>query len=186
MRSFVAIPLPLEIETQLRSAVRSLEQQGVSGRGVSSGAMHLTLKFLGELSRDQVPEVADRLGRVAAGSGPFRVALGGPGAFPNRRSPRVVFVEVESGAELLGLHQSIEEGLVGMGQAREERGYRPHLTLMRLKSRRHGGRLRNWLESPLAMSGASFQVDCFHLYQSVLKPQGAEYRVVETFCLTGE
>ena len=78
---------------------------------------------------------------------------------------------------------AIEDHLSVLGVKREAREYRAHLTLMRLKSRKHLSRLQDWFKRQLQVSGMSFPVNHFHLYQSVLKPEGAEYRVLETFPL---
>ncbi len=182
-RAFVAISLPPEILDDLEAGVRSLEELGLSGRGVRRSAMHLTLKFLGDTGADQLLQVATVLRRLAGGMGPFEVAMKGTDAFPHRKGARVVFVGVRRCSALLGLQGAIEDHLSVLGVKREAREYRAHLTLMRLKSRKHLSRLQDWFKRQLQVSGMSFPVNHFHLYQSVLKPEGAEYRVLETFPL---
>ena len=183
IRSFIAVPLPPEILDDLESAVRSLEDVGLSGRGVSRSAMHLTLKFLGNVNESQVRSVASTLRKLAGQIPPFDVSLNGPDAFPHRKGARVVFVSVQRSAALVRLHGALENELTALGIKKEGREYRAHLTLVRLKSRRHHSRLQDWFTRELSVSGRSFRVSRFNLYQSILKSSGAEYRVLESFPL---
>jgi len=182
-RAFIAISLAPEIQDGLEAAVRSLEELGLSGRGVRRSAMHLTLKFLGNVGEDKLSAVVETLSRLANGMPSFQVVLKKPDAFPHRKKARVVFASVQTSPALLCLHSAIEAKLGALGLDRESREYRAHLTLMRLKSPRHISRLQNWFNREFKITGMSFVVDHFNRYQSVLKPDGAEYRVLETFPL---
>ena len=153
MRSFIAIPLPGEVLAQLESAVRSLEELRLSGRGVRAGAMHLTLKFLGSVSEDFVGQIAAVLRRLAGGVEPFEIVVNGADAFPHRRGPRVVFMSVQRCPALMGLQSAVEDRLTALGFKREEREYRAHLTLMRLKSPKHLSRLQDWFTRDLPVNG---------------------------------
>ena len=183
IRSFVAIPLPPGVLDDLESAVRSLEELGLSGRGVSRSSMHLTLKFLGDVGGDRLSTVAATLRRLAKGMPPFDLSLNGPGAFPHRKGARVVFVSVQRSAALIRLQGALEDDLTALGLEREGREYRGHLTLMRLKSRRRLSRLQDWFTRELQVTGMSFRVDHFNLYQSALKSSGAVHSILESFPL---
>ena len=185
IRSFIAIPLPPKILDDLESAVRSLQELGLSGRGVSRSGMHLTLKFLGDVSEDRLRAVALTLHKLANQIPPFDVSLNDPDAFPHRKGARVVFVSIQRSRTLFRLQSAIEEELGALGLDRESREYQAHLTLMRLNSRRHLSRLQDWFARGLQVTGMSFLVNRFNLYQSVLKSSGAEYSILESFPLLG-
>ena len=183
IRSFVAIPLSSEVLNGLEQAAQSLKELGLDGRRVRSAAMHLTLKFLGSVKLEFLQSVGPALDRVAGLTAPFRLTLGRADAFPRRAAPRVVIVDLLRSPALDGLRHAVEEALHDLGVPRDEREYRPHLTLMRLKSRRRRSRLQDWFQRELDVSGRSFRVSRFHVYQSILRPDGARYRVLETFQL---
>ena len=185
-RAFVAVPLPPEILDELEAAVESLSELNLSGRGVRRSAMHLTLKFLGNAGDDKLSAVVEILSRLASEKPPFEAVLKEPDAFPHKQGARVVFVSVQTSPALLGLHSAIEEKLAVLCPDRERREYRAHLTLMRLRSPGHLSRLRDWFNREFKITGMSFLVDHFNLYESVLKPSGAEYRVLKSFPLGGE
>ena len=185
IRSFIAIPLPPKILDDLESAVRSLQELGLPGRGVSRSAMHLTLKFLGHVSEVQMRSVALTLHKLANRIPPFDVSLNGPDACPHRKGARVVFVGVQRSPVLIRLQGELEDDLTALGIKREGREYRAHLTLVRLKSRRCISSLQDWFTQELRVSGRSFRVSCFNLYKSILKSEGAEYSVLESFPLLG-
>ncbi len=185
-RTFVAISLPPEILDQLEAAVRSLSELGLSGRGVRRSAMHLTLKFLGNVGEDKLSAVVETLSRLASGMPPFEVVLQEPDAFPHKKGARIVFVRVQTSPSLLRLRSEVEEKLGALGLDRESREYQAHLTLMRLRSPRRLSRLQDWFTRELKVTGMSFAVDHFHLYQSILKPSGAEYKVLKSFPLGRE
>ncbi len=184
-RTFVAISLPPEILDGLEAAVRSLSELGLSGRGVRRSAMHLTLKFLGNAGDYKLSAVVATLSRLGSAMPPFEVVFKKPDAFPHKKGARVVFVSVQTSPALLGLHSAIEEKLGALGLDRESREYRAHLTLMRLKSSRHLSRLQDWFNREFKVTGMCFAVDRFHLYESILKPEGAEHSILESFPLLG-
>ena len=148
--------------------------------------MHLTLKFLGNVGEDKLPEIVATLSRLGSEMQPFEVALTRPDAFPHKHRARVVFVSVQASLALSGLYRAVEERLGALGLDREHQEYRAHLTLMRLQSSRHLSRLQDWFNRECEVTGMSFRVDHFNLYESVLKPSGAEYRVLKSFPLGEE
>ncbi len=185
IRSFIAIPLPPEVLDELESAVRGLEELELRGRAVRREAMHLTLKFLGDVSEDRLRAVALTLHELAKRIPPFDVSLNGPDAFSHRKGSRVVFVSVQRSPTLIRLQGGLEDALTALDLEREGREYRGHLTLMRLKSRRHLSRLQDWFTRELQVTGMSFRVNHFNLYQSALKSSGAVHSILESFPLLG-
>ncbi len=155
-----------------------LRDAAPNGRWVHPSLWHLTLKFLGDVEDDLVPAIADLVGEVASRYEAFDVALGGTGMFPNPDRPRVLWIGLQEGAEILAdLAQAIDEGLDGLGFEPDEQGFEPHMTLARFREAHEAGEVAG-LVGP-GEEVARFEVDSVVLLKSVLRPRGPDYTVIE-------
>jgi len=180
MRAFIAIDLPEPIRAALRQQQAAFRAICPDGRWTRPEGIHLTLKFLGEISDQQVTQVTEalqELGPVA----PFSVEVKGFGVFPDARRPRVFWTGVVAPPNLAGLAEQVERALEKLGFAPEDRAFTPHLTLARFKVPRPQPALQSHLERLGAPSLGRFEVSEFFLFESKLSPQGAEYRKVTRF-----
>jgi 2'-5' RNA ligase len=185
MRTFIAIPLSAECRDTLGRMQRTLRETGADVRWVAAPSIHLTLKFLGEADSLTIPALAREL-RAEAGPAPsFRLRVRGLGAFPHPGSPRVVWcgLEGETGALEL-LQRRVEAASERCGFTPDNRPFRPHLTLGRVRGKRNLSPLADCIKMGSELE-APLRVDRFHIYESTLKPQGAVYTVLETIPLTG-
>ena len=192
VRLFVAIDLPETAKEALRQAVSDLQdslQQGI--RWVRPEGVHLTLKFLGDVSTARIGDIQEAMERAAREFGPanFRLSLSGLGVFPNPREPRVLWAGVSGDMEALEHFQGLVDGaLEGAGFTRERRPFRPHLTLGRVRDqvgpadRRNIGQAMQQATLPL---GVEWQVREVHLIRSTLAPGGAIYDSIGSAPLTG-
>ncbi len=184
IRAFIAVELPTAVRGALARACADLSRLQLSGRCVNPGSIHLTLKFLGGIDPQDALAIGHALSEVARGLSPFQLSLRRMGVFPDLTRPRVVWFGVADSEPLTRLQRMVEESLAPLGLAPEKRPFKPHLTLMRLKSDKNAATLARYLrETGWEAEGGEFQVEEFHLYQSVLKPGGAEYRKMATFRL---
>ncbi|MGH7429210.1 MAG: RNA 2',3'-cyclic phosphodiesterase, partial [Candidatus Methylomirabilaceae bacterium] len=148
--------------------------------------LHLTLKFLGEVEETALGAVADAIGSVATGPGPFRLVFAGLGAFPQPRTARVVWVGVGEGAEgLAELHARLEAALEPLGFRREERPFTSHLTVGRVRGPGRREQLAAAVTSMAAEPLGEMLLDRIDLMRSELRPEGARYSVLHTFPLVG-
>lgn len=180
MRAFVAIDLPESIRAVLRRRQAAFRSASPEARWARPEGIHLTLKFLGEISEAKLREVCDGLRHL----GPFEtftIGLRGFGFFPDARRPRVFWAGVEAPARLSRLAERVEEAMQKVGFDREERAFRPHLTLARFKEPRAQPALQALLDQPGEEELGKFEASEFFLFESKLSPQGAEYRKVERF-----
>ena len=180
MRAFIAIDLPESIRAALGRKQDLFRSVGPEKGWTRPEGIHLTLKFLGEISDAQVKEVCQSLKNL----GQFEsVAIGlkGFGFFPDARRPRVFWVGVDAPAHLSQLAERIEEAMGKIGFAREERPFRPHLTLARFRMPQPQPALQALLTEQAEQELGNFTVSEFFLFESKLLPQGAEYRKVERF-----
>lgn len=178
MRAFIAIDLEPGLKSALEALVRRLEATRADVRWARPGGTHLTLKFLGPIDDDQVGRVTTALEDVLRRHKPFDLRLEGTGAFPTERNPRVLWVGVTAGPELAELQEDLERALESEGFAREERPFKPHLTLGRVKGRDRLDRALAELEAHRRDDLGGMTVRKVALFESRLHPQGAEYRIV--------
>jgi 2'-5' RNA ligase len=180
IRAFIAIDLSAEIQQALEQVSNQLKGQlmGVPVRWVPVKNIHLTLKFLGDVSLANLEVLEGILLTEAARCAPFDVSVGRLGAFPSTRRPRVIWVGVEAQAELGQLQHAVDEATTRLGYAPEERGFSPHLTLGRIArnaSNVEVGRIGQVVEKSEVGHLGTMQVRAIHLYRSDLLPTGAVY-----------
>lgn len=180
MRLFVALDLPAEVRDALERAVSNLKSQVSGARWSMRESLHLTLKFMGNAGETLLPRITTALAQISHAE-PVSLAIRGIEFFPDDKRPRVMFCGVEDSPNLAELAASIETILEPLGFPRETRKYVPHITLARLNSARGIPKLVA-AAAPLASYhfGAARARE-FHLYQSVLKPVGSEYKKLATF-----
>ena len=141
--------------------------------------MHLTLKFLGEIDEARVFQVKKLMEETTASFKTFSLKLRGTGFFPpNPKYPRVLWIGTVSEATLLELQERLESGLEGLGFARENRPFHPHLTLGRVKNPSGLRDVITELEKAKEAEFGEMSVARITLFQSTLKPTGAEYTVL--------
>jgi 2'-5' RNA ligase len=180
IRAFIAIELTAEIQNRLDEVTTAFKKQlnGVPVRWVPAGNIHLTLKFLGDVSVANVKILTDILKTEVAGHRPFEVSVGGAGAFPNNRRPRVIWVGVEAPSELTMVQNGVEAAMERLGYAREDRPFSPHLTVGRISRNANSDDTRlisKVLETCRVgfLGAACVQEIC--LFRSDLQPTGAVY-----------
>jgi 2'-5' RNA ligase len=180
VRAFIAISLSPEIQARLHQVSTDLQDRlpGVPVRWVPSENIHLTLKFLGDVSVKNIDLLTKMIQAETSEHPDFEISVGELGAFPNKRRPRVLWVRVQAPPDLQSLHESIERATTRLGYAREERPFSPHLTLGRVSRNAKPDEVRQ-LSLVLQQTRVGFlgaaRVKAVHLYQSELKPGGAIY-----------
>jgi RNA 2',3'-cyclic 3'-phosphodiesterase len=180
MRLFVALDFPDSVREALRELIARLKPEARGAKWVRPEGMHVTLKFLGETKAERVDEIRTTLGSVASPQ-PVEMRFRGLGFFPTERRPRVLWCGVEASPNLAPLAADVENSLAALGFAREKREFVPHLTLARFESPKGSESLaRKASELTSYDFGAARETE-FHLFESILKPSGAEYRRVASF-----
>ncbi|MCX7786041.1 MAG: RNA 2',3'-cyclic phosphodiesterase, partial [candidate division WOR-3 bacterium] len=130
IRSFIAIEIPKKIRQEIMKFVDEFQQQNLAVRWVKYENLHLTLCFLGNVTKVFLHKVADKLSAIAGAQKSFELSLKNFGAFPSQRSPRIIWVGVEKGSsELIDLQAKVESTLAEIGYKPEERRFHPHLTV---------------------------------------------------------
>ena len=179
MRIFVAVFPPPEIRSTLVDAARRIPVTG-EVRWLRPKNVHLTLKFLGEVSEDDVGRIAGALEPVRDRHEPFEVEPFGFGAFPSARRARIVWAGIGKGSDRLrALAGDMEASLEPLGFEREDRAYVPHLTLGRARGRPVA---LTPIETPPIVPG--FSVRHLELMESVRGEGGIAYSTLATYLLS--
>ena len=180
LRLFVALELPPEARLALGRTVDTLRAGGVASlRWVAVENVHLTLKFLGDVTPHRVPELGDALAVAAKGHAPFTLHLGEGGVFPSIRAPQVVWVGLQGDlAALKAVQTDVEHSLAELGFPVEARSFVPHLTVARARGRLSADertRLGHALQQMEAADRHAFPIEKVSLMESTLLPSGAVY-----------
>ena len=188
MRSFLALDPPEEILQEI-GKVQNRLQKLLHGdiRWVRPEGIHLTLKFFGDISENDVANIATVVERAVEGVKPFTLAIGGAGVFPDQHRPRVLWLGMNGDVpRLLIFQKELERSLQLVGFAPEERPFRPHLTLGRIKSPKGLTGLARVLEKGEEYAAGRFIASGLGLFQSELTPRGAVYTRLKWFPFAGK
>ncbi len=178
IRAFVAVPIAEAAGNELSHYLNSLKQMA-SLRWVTPEQFHITLRFLGEQTKEMIGQVRDALSHLKFS--PFEIELSYAGAFPNMRRPRVLWLSGDQGKkELASLAEAVNKSLDEIGVPSEKRAFKPHLTLARTNGTPLPPELVRELKKPPTLSWCC---DSFDLMCSRLTPQGALYSKIP---LSGE
>jgi 2'-5' RNA ligase len=184
MRTFIAIELDKTIKVTLSALIQKLDTGGRNIRWIKSQGMHLTLKFLGEVSEDKITEVKTVLGSIAKDYSRFPLSLKGTGTFPPAaRIPRVVWIGIEKNEFLQNIQARVENELHNIRFPKEKRTYHPHLTLGRVKGPQNIETVMETLNQYKETEFGGMTVNKITLFKSTLKPTGAEYTILSEFYL---
>jgi 2'-5' RNA ligase len=189
IRSFIAIDLPKPIQDSLDKISREIQSRRstTAVRWVPAKNIHLTLKFLGEVSSNNLEILVKILYAEISRHHCFEIKVGGLGAFPSLRRPRVIWVGVEAPPSLLSLQHSIEAEAIRLGYTAEEREFSAHLTLGRVSHNASPEEVR-LIGEVLAEIKVGFLgtavVDKVRLFRSDLEPGGAVYTPLNTIPLS--
>lgn len=181
IRCFIAIEIPDAIQTLLISAQEELNRSVRGASWVKRGNIHLTLKFLGDVAPNQISTIKDSIEQVANARSPFSLEIGGIGTFPNLTRPRIIWAGVKTGVdEVISISNEIDAGLSQHGYEREEKPFRPHLTLARLKRRINLKPFVDVFHQYDTINGATLIVNQIQVVESQLRQSGAVYTPLET------
>jgi 2'-5' RNA ligase len=187
LRTFIAVALKKFTHDRVVGLQDRLAAAGVTAKWVEPENLHLTLLFLGEVDAREVPAICQAVEQVGRQTKPFAMTLAGAGAFPTPRRPRTLVVHVtEGGPELIALHGALEPPLLELGcYRREERPFKPHLTVGRVKGEA-GESSAAAIKQFEGWQGGQSQVDAVLVLSSELRPQGPEYTVLCRVPLRGK
>ena len=181
LRLFVAMDIPPEARELLSETIEAFRGEIEGARWVKAENLHLTLKFIGEYEKEGLERLSHEIRVTAERCHGFEAALGGCGAFPSQRKARVLWVGMHAGAEDAGaVARKLDSRLEKVGIKRENRPFRGHLTLARMKRPLDcSSYLESMREKLEGLQDIIFEVGEIVIYRSVLSPQGPTYKALE-------
>jgi len=176
MRLFIAVELVEEIKDEIEKQVKRLKRLGGNVRWVKRPAMHITLKFLGEVDEARVESIERAMDRTVNSFESFEINMEGCGSFPPMsKKPRVLWVGVKDSGTITALQERLEDELLNAGFQKETRAFHPHVTMGRVKGtsalRRLVEEIRELEEHPFG----KMMVRSIVLFRSRLTPDGPIY-----------
>jgi len=179
IRTFIALELPASVHQELAGIISHLKQQLPGGiRWVPAANIHITLKFLGDVSRSNLADIEQAVGLVVNRHAAFDIRLEALGAFPNLRRPRVIWIGIQAPDTLAAMAREIEQALDKLGYPPEGRPFSPHLTLGRIAQDTQPQELASIsrvLSGQKIAIAAPVRMEQVTIFQSVLKPSGSIY-----------
>ena len=182
MRAFLAVELPDPIRDGIAALTDRLRPAGLPAKWVRPQNLHLTLRFLGEVSDEQARKLTGLLEAQCTKEEPFQLSASGLGAFPNLRKPSILWVGVHPlEGPLARIQQMAEEAAGAIGLPAEKKAFHPHVTIARIRNPRP-------IREPLLLFSAeaetlvgAFSVPSMALFSSELTPHGPIYRTEHMF-----
>ncbi|MGK7368970.1 MAG: RNA 2',3'-cyclic phosphodiesterase [Candidatus Halalkalibacterium sp. M3_1C_030] len=176
MRLFTAITIPEEVKDKLQALKKPIK--GLKWQDKTQ--MHLTLRFIGEIDERSAQNVNRELEKVSISS--FSIELARLGSFPQRGTPKVLWIGVKDNSSLNDLHARIELACRNAGLEPDERSFKPHITIARNKGA-DGEKVKSYLENHSTPDFEPIKVTDFYLFRSELTPQGAVHHIEKKYNL---
>ena len=182
-RAFIAIDLSEDIILRIRETSSGLQDRmgELPVRWIPAENVHLTLKFLGDVSATNVKRLAEIIRRVSLAHECFEISVGSLGVYPNMRRPRVIWLGVEAPQSLYAIQRGVDQETSRLGYETKEQDFSPHLTIGRVSRGADYRELKaigDSLEAETVGFLGAARVERVNLYRSDLKPTGAEYSVM--------
>jgi len=178
MRAFISIELPENVKAGIFHTFEKLKGSGFcSGNFVEKNNLHLTLKFLGDISEEDAEKIAQKLSEIDFRK--FAAETGEISFFPNEDYVKVIWVELVS-KEIFGIKKIIEEKLSEIGIPKEEREFSSHITVARIKNIKDKVKFAEKIKD-LKSEKYFFIIDELSLIKSELTKEGPKYKVLKNF-----
>lgn len=184
IRTFISFRPPENVRDEIAKIQDQLKESHADIKWDLPQQFHATIKFLGDVEERTMPNVLSTIRRAIAGTPPFEITYQIVGSFPDNHHPRIVWIGCEDGrGTLLQLKNNLDKLLLPLGFVVEDRKFHPHITLGRVKSNRNVYHLTPMLENCTFEPRVAVVEDVL-VMKSVLKPQGAEYSVLQSIHLS--
>ncbi len=175
IRTFIAFETPARVREKISELQLRLKESFTGVRWESPDKFHITIKFLGNVKKEQMPEILEGITGASKHFSRFQVTYEHVGAFPHLKNPRVLWVGCRNDDGILaGLKVALDNALMPYGFEIEERSFHPHLTLGRIKD---PGRTRHLtpMSEYLTFEPQTFGVESIVVMKSDLRPNGSVY-----------
>ena len=179
-RVFCAVELPENVKTQLQEHASALRKAypDVAASWTRIENVHLTLKFFGNVAVDRISAISAAAARTVEAFAPIKISIGQTGVFPKRSRPQVLWIGVgDPLGQLAKLQQHLEDECAAEGFAKEDRAYKPHLTIARIRNP-HGARALADTHLETEFEPIALTLSDLVLFRSELSPKGSRYTAI--------
>jgi len=183
MRVFTAVNLPPDLRNQVSATQACLKKSDARVSWVPTENLHVSLAFIGNIYSQKSNEISNALDEAVLDRDPFEIDVHDLGTFGKKHSPRVIWVAVHNMKPLLELYERIKDLLAAIDVRLEDRAYKPHITLGRVKSNRNKSELLDAIRQNEKCDFGKTTVSSVELMKSTLLPSGATYSILHSACL---
>jgi 2'-5' RNA ligase len=179
MRLFIAVEIPDEIKKNIVELINELKKVEASIKWVEEKNLHITLKFLGSVEDKDLEKLISMVSKTVEDFGGFKVNFSGMGTFPEGKAPRVVWVGTTEGGEtLVKLADGLENSLSPAGFRSEQRAFKPHLTIGRIKEKKGVDKLKVKMALIKNPKFGEAMIDRIFIMKSTLTAKGPIYEKI--------
>ena len=182
IRSFLAFDIETDmVLIRLATAQKLLVQTGADVRLVELQNIHITVRFLGNITPVMADKIFEEMKQVQFA--PFIVHVKGLGAFPNPSYPRVIWAGLTEGTDQLkSVFSQLEPRLRALSFPPDSKGFSPHLTIARVRSGKNKSQLAKLITEKANYEFGAVNAKCLRLKKSDLTPRGPIYSTVKEIC----
>lgn len=174
MRAFVGVPVPPE--PALATLLEGLAALDADVKVVSPAQLHVTLSFLGDVPEDAA--LAPAIDEATRGVRGLTITLRGVGAFPTTRHPKVVWAGIQRPEAIAELASRVRDALSRAGWPGDNKEFRAHVTLARVKSHRGEAAVNSFVAEHANQELGEVSANVVRLYRSQLSREGPSYAVL--------
>ena len=187
IRSFLAFEMPSQIEEIVSNTLKEMKKSPLNVRWTRAGNIHITLVFMGNISKDDLIPIGEAVSKTCRRYGPFHIALTGSGIFGSLHNPRILWIGLDGDLTRMSyFRNSLQKNLKPFGIKEEKRRFKPHLTLGRFrKGTVSHANMDRFLSKYQNISSPTCPVEELILFKSELGPGGAVYSRLNAWPLTG-
>jgi RNA 2',3'-cyclic 3'-phosphodiesterase len=177
-RTFIAVKV--DAGDDFKNAVSTIKDGLVNEniRWMDINNLHVTLAFIGDTDESSVEKITSMLASDFPGFGSIDFRLTGFGVFRNFKDPRILFTDIENPVRLIEAWEIIKKGLDALNIKLEERNFRPHLTIGRIKYLRDRNNLQELVQKYMNVKLQDVTVSEIVYYESILLPNGSVYKPI--------
>ena len=187
IRSFIAVLISDDLKRRIAVVQEDFKKAAPDVKWVEEENFHITMKFLGDTRTDELDAIREAIEAAIGDLPPFAAEISGAGAFPNPRRPRTVWVGITSGVDQLAeIAKRIESALETIGFPKEDRPFKAHITIGRVKDDRGVGKLAGALQEAESVQLGTVNVASVAIMKSELRREGPIYSVLGEISLRTE
>ncbi|OQB74921.1 MAG: 2',5' RNA ligase family [candidate division TA06 bacterium ADurb.Bin131] len=185
MRVFVGIKITSSIMEKLKEVLSFLQEYRNQIRTVRPENLHITLKFLGNITHNMYSQFSENLQNSITEFSPFEVAIEGIGFFPSKNRARIIWVGIKKNNPLENLYKIVEDSAEKINILPDNKKFHGHITVGRIKTDIHPNLINAIEEKFKERNWENMRVENITIFESILHPDGPKYKELKTMTLGG-